>query len=69
MITRSRTHKKIAGVCGGISEHFEIDVSLVRLVTLFLILGIPGGWMVYLAAWILLPYPGEKAKYKSWLDD
>ncbi|KAA3616741.1 MAG: PspC domain-containing protein [Calditrichaeota bacterium] len=30
-LTRSVTEKKIAGVCGGLAEYFNIDVSFVRI--------------------------------------
>ncbi len=29
---RSSTNKMIFGVCGGVSEYFDIDVSIVRIV-------------------------------------
>lgn len=29
---RSTTDKKLAGVCGGIAEYFDIDSTLIRLV-------------------------------------
>lgn len=35
---KSSTDKKIAGVCGGIAEYFNIDPTLVRL-----------GWVVFCA--------------------
>ena len=35
---KSSTDKKIAGVCGGIAEYFNIDSTLVRL-----------GWVVFCA--------------------
>ncbi len=30
-LTRSRRHKMIAGVCGGIAEYFELDPTVVRV--------------------------------------
>ena len=35
---KSSTDKKLAGVCGGIAEYFDIDSTLVRL-----------GWVVFCA--------------------
>jgi phage shock protein PspC (stress-responsive transcriptional regulator) len=32
---RSQTNKKIAGLCGGLGEYFEIDPTFIRLVLLF----------------------------------
>jgi phage shock protein C len=58
---RKRLHrvmadKKIAGVCAGFAEYFDMDVTLVRLIWLALVL-IPAGAgiIVYLVAWIVLP--------------
>ncbi|MFP4457002.1 MAG: PspC domain-containing protein [Clostridia bacterium] len=53
-LTRSQTQRSIAGVCGGIAEYFNIDVTVVRLITVFL--GITGsGLLLYIAAWLLMP--------------
>lgn len=46
---KSSTDKKLAGVCGGIAEYFNIDSTLVRL-----------GWVVfsllaYIIAAIIMP--------------
>ena len=51
---RSDKDKKIAGVCGGIGEYFNIDPTLVRLGAV--ILGICGGGLVaYVVAAIIMP--------------
>lgn len=54
-LTRSTSDRKIAGVCAGIAEYFEIDPTLVRVV--FIILGLPGGTgvLLYLALWLTMP--------------
>jgi phage shock protein C len=54
-LTRSRNDKKIAGVCGGFANYFDLDVTLVRILWLMLIF--IGGWGVigYLIAWIAMP--------------
>lgn len=45
---------KIAGVCNGLSEYFNIDVSLIRLV--FVLLAFTSiGVLIYLVLAILLP--------------
>ena len=53
---RSRLHRLVAGVAGGIAETFGFPVWLVRLVWLFLLLpgGLPG-LVPYLVLWIILP--------------
>jgi phage shock protein C len=58
---RSLSKRMIAGVCGGLAEYFDIDVSLVRLifVGLTLITAIVPMLLFYLIAWIIIP-PKEK---------
>ncbi len=51
---RSRTQKKIAGVCGGIAEYFQVDVTLVRLLALLLFFT-GGGLLIYIIAAIVIP--------------
>ena len=52
---RSRTNRSIAGICGGLAEYLEADVTLMRLLTLFLILfGGLSVW-VYIILWIVIP--------------
>ena len=31
---KSRTNKKLAGVCGGLGDYFKIDPSIIRLLVL-----------------------------------
>ncbi len=55
---RSSTDAKLAGVCGGIAEHFAVDATVIRL--LWVILSIfPGliicGVIAYLIAWFVIP--------------
>ena len=38
---RSRTHRMVAGVCGGLGEYFNVDATLIR--ALFLVLAVFGG--------------------------
>jgi phage shock protein C len=53
-LNRSRDHKMIAGVCGGIAEHYGWSVGLVRF--LFLLTGLFGaGEIAYIVLWIVMP--------------
>jgi len=56
-LKRVMAQKKIAGVCAGFAEYFDMDVTLVRLVWfgVSLMSGIVPGVMVYIVAWIILP--------------
>ena len=61
-LRRSTSEKRIAGVCGGLAEYFNVDVSLVRLAWVVLTI-VPGaiffGVLAYLAAWVLMPESKE----------
>ena len=51
---RNKKEYKIAGICSGIGDYFEIDPVIVRLVFLLgLFLG--GGLIVYIIDWIIIP--------------
>ena len=54
-LTRSSTDKKIAGVCGGLAEYFDLDPTLVRVLWLLLIFFAGTGVLAYLILWIALP--------------
>lgn len=53
---RSRTNRKIAGVCGGVAEYFGIDATIIRIIAFILLLpgGLPG-FMPYLILWAIMP--------------
>ena len=52
---RSRTDRKLAGVCGGLAQYFNLDATLIRV--LFIVLAVLGfaGVVIYLAMWIIVP--------------
>jgi phage shock protein C len=53
---RSNTNKKIAGVCGGLGEYFNIDPTIIRV--LFVVLALPGGLpgvIPYVILWFVVP--------------
>lgn len=52
---RSRTERKIAGVCGGIAEYFDLDPSLVRVLFVVLLFFNGFGLLAYLIGWIVFP--------------
>ena len=51
----STTDKKLAGVCGGIAEYFNIDSLIVRIIFVVLALGGSLGIWIYLLVWLLAP--------------
>ena len=54
-LMRSRTDRKIAGVCAGFAEYFDLDVTVVRVVWLIVALFGGGGILAYIIAWIVMP--------------
>ena len=53
---RSHKDRKIAGVCGGIAEYFNIDPVIVRVIAFLLLLpgGLPG-FIPYVVMWAIVP--------------
>ncbi len=57
---RSRRHKLIAGVCGGIAERLSVSPIMVRvLFVLGAFFPVLPGVLVYLLLWIVLPQADE----------
>ncbi len=54
-LCKSVKNKKIAGVCGGLAEYFNIDATLVRLALIVLIIFAGVGLLAYILAAILMP--------------
>ena len=54
-LMRSRVNRKIAGVCAGFAEYFDLDVTVVRVVWLIVALFGGGGILAYIIAWIVMP--------------
>jgi phage shock protein C len=52
---RPREGRKIAGVCLGIAEYFDLDPTLIRLIWLVLIFGAGTGLLAYIIGWIVMP--------------
>lgn len=51
---KSKTNKVLCGVCGGIGEFFNIDPTIIRLLTIFLALT-SVGVVFYIAAALIMP--------------
>jgi len=58
-LVRPRQGRKIAGVCAGIAEYFDLDVTLIRIVWLVLLFGAGVGLFAYLIGWIVMPEEPE----------
>ena len=56
-LMRSRTDRKVAGVCAGLAHYLDLDTSLVRILFFFITLacGIFPGVVAYMLGWIIIP--------------
>jgi len=52
---RSEYDRKVAGVCGGIGEYFDVDSSLIRLLWLIMVLLGGAGVIAYIVGMIIIP--------------
>ena len=52
---KSRTDKKIDGVCAGIAEYFKVDPTLVRLGAVLLTCAGGSGILAYIIAALVIP--------------
>ena len=55
LLRRSRTDRSIAGVCAGLAKYLGIDTTLVRILTLCLIIFGGMSLWVYIIMWLLIP--------------
>lgn len=58
-LMRSRSDKKIAGVCGGFAHYFDVDSTLISLIWLLFVFFGGGGVLAYIVAWIVMPLEPE----------
>jgi phage shock protein C len=54
-LMRSSTDKKLGGVCAGLAEYFDMDVTLVRILWLLVVLCGGTGILLYVILWLVLP--------------
>ena len=57
-LMRSQTDRRIAGVCGGLADYFDVDPTIVRVtwVIVSIIVGaVVFGIIAYLVAWFIIP--------------
>ena len=52
---RNKQKGKIGGVCAGLGEYFEVDITLIRALFLVALLGFGSGFLMYIILWIVLP--------------
>ncbi len=61
-LVRSQREHMVAGVCGGLAQYFNIDVTIVRLIFVLLTLvGVGSTIPLYFILWLVLPLEGAQA--------
>lgn len=56
---RSESDRKIAGICGGLADYFDIDPVIPRVVFVALFIGAGSGLLLYLVMWFIIPTESE----------
>lgn len=60
---RSRTDRKVSGVCGGIGDYFGVDSTFVRILFVILLFAWGSGVLAYFVlAWVI---PIEPYRYNN----
>ena len=54
-LMRSGCDKKIAGVCAGVANYFDIDPTIVRVIWGVLAFGYGAGIVAYIILWMIAP--------------
>ncbi|MFD0748617.1 PspC domain-containing protein [Mucilaginibacter calamicampi] len=52
---RDELNKKVAGVCAGIADYLNVDVTLVRVIFALALVAKGGGALLYFVLWAVLP--------------
>ena len=60
-LIRPLAGRKVAGVCLGVAEYFDLDVTLVRFVWLLALIFGGFGLLGYVVAWIVIPSQAQTA--------
>ncbi len=56
---KSKTDKKICGVCGGLAKYLNVDATIIRLILAFLVLFGGVGLLAYFIAALIIPFEPE----------
>jgi phage shock protein C len=60
----NQREKKLTGLCAGLADYLEVDVTIVRLIVLTMVImsGVVPGLLLYLIASAITPKEGEVKK-------
>ena len=56
---RSRMNKVIGGVCSGLAKYLDWDISIIRLIFVFLVISAGTGVLFYIVLWAIIPLEPE----------
>ncbi len=59
---KSKTDRRICGVCGGIAEYLNVDATLVRLAAVIAAIAAGSGVLAYVIAALIMPEAAEAAE-------
>ncbi len=62
---RSRTDRKIWGVCGGLAKYFDVDPTVVRIIFVASVVFGTFGFWAYIIAAIIVPLEKEVSNEES----
>ncbi len=62
-LVRPRADRKIAGVCAGVAQYFDLDVTLIRVLWVLVVLLAGTGVLAYIICWIVMPNEPEPVYY------
>ena len=57
----NKSEKKVAGVCAGFADYFDIDVTIVRVLWICSVLCLGFGILPYIIFWLILPDSQESS--------
>ncbi len=66
---RNEHDKMIAGVCSGLAEYFDMEVTWMRIIFVFAFIFGFSGFIIYLILWIVIPPRPSVANYTGFTAD
>lgn len=54
-LKKSRTDRKLCGVCGGLAEYLNLDPTVIRLIWVLLVFAAGTGFVAYIIAALIMP--------------
>lgn len=68
-LTRNEQEKTVAGVCAGLAEYFDVDVTWIRIAFVLAVLAGLSGVLAYIVLWIAVPVKPYVPNYSPYNAD